>query len=178
MDPADVPPKPVANVLAGKAPAATPEAQHTQAVAENVKAAPAEAKRAIAIDQKLLMSEVQLLLADKRTAFALLRTGVTVALIPMSIWTLLVTTSKLYNVFDVLWLLVPLLLVATLLFVLGIYLVVHAMMHVRHIERVMAGLKKSDTLLEDLMFREVGMSALPSFRPWRRLRRGGPKGAS
>lgn len=113
--------------------------------------APAPEKRKLSIDQKLLMSEVQLLLAEKRTAFALLRTGVTVALVPLSVWTVLLATSRLWNVFEVLWLLVPIMIIAVGLFGLGIYLIVHALDHLRHNERVMLGLRKSDTMLESLM---------------------------
>ncbi|GEM_PF-4482038 len=158
----------------GKAP---PEAVHAEKVVSDVaQATPAE-KKALAIDHKLVMSEVQLLLAEKRTAFALLRTGVTVALVPLSLWTVLVATSRLYNVLDVMWLLVPLMAIAVALFALGLYLVVHALLHVRHIENVMLGLRQTDTLLETLLFREVGARYLPSFRVLRRFRRGS-KGAS
>lgn len=160
------------------APAPAPETKKAEAVVASVAQAPTEAKKAIAIDQKLLMSEVQLLLAEKRTAFALLRTGVTVSLVPLSLWTVLVATSRLYNVFDVMWLLLPLMAIAVGLFALGLYLVYHALQHIRHIERVMDGLKKSDTLLESLLFREVGIRYLPSFKVLRRFRRGGIKGGA
>jgi hypothetical protein len=166
----------VAEPTAPLPPAAPPEAQHAAEVVEHVKEAPAEAKQAIAIDQKLLMSEVQMLLAEKRTAYALLRTGVTVSLVPLSIWTVLVATSRLYNVFDILWLLVPVMVLAVGLFLLGMWLVYHALAHVRHIENVMLGLRKSDTMLETLLFREAGFRYLPSFRVLRRFRR--TKGAS
>jgi hypothetical protein len=89
-----------------------------------------------------------------------------------------VATSRLYNVFDVMWMLVPLMLIAVALFALGLYLIRHALEHVRHIEKVMLGLKQSDTLLETLLFREVGARYLPSFRSLRRSRRGEKRGAS
>lgn len=135
---------------------------------ERVTQASPETKSRIRIDQKLLMSEVQLLLAEKRTAFALLRTGVTVSLVPLSIWTVLVATSRLYNPFQVLWMLVPILTIAGILFLLGIYLIVHALSHLRHVEETMAVLKSSDTLLESLLYREH--EAL-HHKPWRHLRR-------
>lgn len=160
------------------APKTPPEAAHAEKVVDEVAKATPEEKKAIAIDHKLIMSEVQLLLAEKRTAFALLRTGVTVSLVPLSLWTVLVATSKLYSVFDVMWLLVPLMAVALALFALGLYLIYHALAHVRHIENVMLGLRQSDTLLESLLFREVGVRYLPSFRLPRRLRRGTKGGAS
>lgn len=158
MEPAIGPPPDPAKALdpkaGGKLLPPPAETQHAARVANEVARAPVEEKKQLRIDQKLLMSEVQLLLAEKRTSYALLRTGVTVSLIPVSIWTLLISTSKLYNVFDVLWLLVPVMLIATALFLLGAWLILHALWHLQHIERTMDGLRKSDTLLEDLLYRE------------------------
>src|SRR5882672_9951735 len=57
-----------------------PDPQHTQEAVRELVEAPHERKKEIKLDHSLIMSEVQLLLAEKRTAFALLRTGVTVAL--------------------------------------------------------------------------------------------------
>ena len=140
-------------------------------VVREVANATPEEKQAIAIDQKLLMSEVQILLAEKRTAFALLRTGVTVAMVPLSLWTFLVATSRLYNVFDVMGVLLPIMVVAVGLFFLGSYLILHALRQMRHTEQVMLGLRKSDTLLEDLLYKELGARYLPSFKALRLFRR-------
>ena len=131
-----------------------PETAKAEAVVEKVSHATLAEKRSLAIDHKLVMSEVQLLLAEKRTSFALLRTGVSVAVVPLSIWTVLVATSPLWNPFEILWLLVPTMSVALGLFGLGIYLLVHALGHLRHVDRVMQGLKQKDTLLEDLLYKE------------------------
>lgn len=151
-------------------PAAAPPAPETlraERVVEEVKETSTSEKKAIAIDQKLLMSEVQLLLAEKRTSFALLRTGVTVSLIPVSIWTVLVTTSRLWNPFDVMWLLAPVMIVAVALFGLGNYLVVHALIHLRHCDRTLAGLRRTDTLLEELLYRETSVGSVLGRLRWR-----------
>ena len=153
MEPAIGPP-PTPHAPTGKLVPPPAETQHAERVAEAVARAPVAEKKALRIDQKLLMTEVQLLLAEKRTSYALLRTGVTVSLIPVSIWTLLISTSRMWNVFDVLWLFVPVMIVATVLCLLGTWLVLHALAHLQHIERTLEGLRKSDTLLEDLMYRK------------------------
>ena len=54
----------------------------------------------------IIMGEVQLILAEKRTSLASLRTGIAVAAIPMSIMGLLVATSRYYEIRDVLLLFV------------------------------------------------------------------------
>jgi len=129
-----------------------PDPQHTQEAVRELVEAPHERKKEIKLDHSLIMSEVQLLLAEKRTAFALLRTGVTVALVPLSVWTLLVATSRLYNVFDVMWLLAPMMVAAAALFGLGIYLIYAALKRVRHTDVTLLALRRSDTLLEDLLY--------------------------
>lgn len=134
--------------------ASSPEAAKAGAVVDEVAHASLAEKRSLAIDHRLVMSEVQLLLAEKRTAFALLRTGVTVSLVPLSITTVLVATSGLWNPFEVMWLLAPILVLAGALFLLGVYLIMHAWGHVRYVDRVMHGLKQKDTLLEDLLYKE------------------------
>ena len=137
---------------------ATPPGDRAQGVVEEVAAvaSPAE-KHALAIDQKLIMTEVQLLLAEKRTAYALLRTGVTVSVEPLSLWTVLITTSRLWSLFDVLWLLIPVVAVLVVLFALGIYLIVHALRHIRHTDEIISGLRKTDTMLEALLYKQIAM---------------------
>lgn len=134
--------------------AASPEAAHAKAVADTVTEATPREKRKLAVDQRLLLNEVQLLLADKRTAFALLRTGMTVSLLPLSLWAVLVATSRLWDPFGVLWLLAPLAVVSLAFLTLGLYLIAHALNHMRHTDRVLAGLRQSDVLLEQLLFQE------------------------
>lgn len=152
-------------------PVAAPEAK-VEAVVQELAATPQADKRKLAVDQKLLLSEVQMLLAEKRTAFALLRTGVTVAMLPLSLLTVLVATSRLWNLFEVLWVLVPLGILGAVLFFLGMYLIWHAMENWRYTERVLAGLKKTDTLLEELMFHELQIPIYRQGRDFARRFRG------
>jgi hypothetical protein len=132
-------------------PPADPE--RTVAAVEEMVDAPPKVKKELKLDQSLLMSEVQLILAEKRTYYALLRTGVSVGLVPLSLWTVLVATSKLWDPFRVLWLLAPVMLVALALFGLGIYLVQHALRHLRHADVTLAALRSSNTMLESLLYK-------------------------
>lgn len=141
-----------------------PEALEAQAAVEDLAESSKSEKKAIAVDHKLVMSECQLLLAEKRTSFALLRTGVTVSLVPLSLWSVLIATSKLWSVWDVWWILGPLMIFLVALFVLGIYLIFHAMQHLAHTDRVMMGLRHSDTLLEDLLIQHGRASRV--LKPW------------
>ena len=49
----------------------------------------------------LSINQVQLLLAEKRTALAVMRTGIAVFALPLSIFSALIATSKWYEVVDV-----------------------------------------------------------------------------
>lgn len=149
--PAGHQPPPILSTKQHAVDAPAPETVAAAAAVKELAEAPREEKKAIAVDHKLVINEVQLLLAEKRTAFALLRTGVSVALVPLSLISLLIATSRLWNVWDVYWLLIPLGLVLLTLVSLGGYLILHALHHLAHNDRVLMGLRASDTLLEDLL---------------------------
>ena len=139
-------------------------AEKAAAVVKELAEAPKADKKEIAVDHKLVMQEVQLLLAEKRTSFALMRTGVTVALLPLSVWTVLIATSALWNIWDSWWMLAPVMLISVVLFALGSYLIGHAMHHLAHTDRVLMGLRASDTLLEDLLIEHGRASRV--VKPW------------
>lgn len=160
---------------------ASPEAAKAFAALQDLAAAPASEKKELAVDHQLACTEVQLLLAEKRTAYSLMRTGVAVTLVPLSIGTVLAATSSLWEVWDSWWLLGPLGVLSILMFALGAYLVVHALRLLAHTDRVLAGLRSSDTLLEDLLISHGRADRV--LRPWlwpisRRRDRGSPPSGS
>ncbi|MGD8531597.1 MAG: hypothetical protein PVG97_11500 [Syntrophobacterales bacterium] len=57
--------------------------------------------------ESLIINEVQLLLAEKRTSLATLRTGIAVLILPLSVMSLLIATSRYYDVVQVIPLIVP-----------------------------------------------------------------------
>src|SRR5204862_7815873 len=58
----------------------------------------------------LIFGEIQVLLAEKRTALASMRTGIAVFALPLSVLSVLIATSRYYSMEKVMPLLVPLLL--------------------------------------------------------------------
>ena len=74
----------------------------------------------------LIFGEIQVLLAEKRTALASMRTGIAVFALPLSVLSVLIATSRYYNVGTVMPLLVPLLLLNLGLVVLGSWLIYHS----------------------------------------------------
>jgi uncharacterized membrane protein YidH (DUF202 family) len=73
-----------------------------------------------------ILGEIQVLLSEKRTALATLRTGIAVFALPLSVLSVLIATSRYYNFESVMPLLVPLLLLNLGLVVLGSWLIYHS----------------------------------------------------
>ncbi len=88
-----------------------------------------------------LINDVQLLLSEKRTSLALMRTGIAVLALPLSVLSLLIATSRYYRVFDVLSFLIPLFVLLLFLVILGVYLIYHAMRRMRHYDRMIQKIK-------------------------------------
>src|SRR5438552_4091214 len=74
----------------------------------------------------VVFGEIQVLLSEKRTALASLRTGIAVFALPLSVLSVLIATSRYYNIGHVMPLLVPLLLLNLGLVVLGSWLIYHS----------------------------------------------------
>lgn len=87
------------------------------------------------------IGQVQLLLAEKRTSLAALRTGIAVFALPLSVLGLLVATSKYYDAAQVLHFLLPLLALSTALAALGAWLCVRAVMRLRHEDALIRRIK-------------------------------------
>ena len=89
-----------------------------------------------------ILGEIQVLLAEKRTALASLRTGIAVFALPLSVLSVLIATSRYYNVVSVLPFLVPLLLLNIGLVVLGSWLIYHAIHRIHHYDRLIQNLRQ------------------------------------
>jgi uncharacterized membrane protein YidH (DUF202 family) len=96
-------------------------------------------------------TEIQLLLAEKRTALSLLRTGIAVFALPLSVLSLLVATSKYYEMSEVMTLLVPLLVITLCLTMLGGYLIIRAVAQTRHYDFLVRQLKLRYSCIADFV---------------------------
>ncbi len=82
----------------------------------------------------VIFGEIQVLLAEKRTALAALRTGIAVFALPLSVLSVLIATSRYYNMGTVMPLLVPLLFLNLGLVVLGSWLIYRSIYRIHHYE--------------------------------------------
>src|SRR5665213_155511 len=99
----------------------------------------------------LVIQEMQLLLAEKRTALSTMRTGIAVFAFPLSVLSVLIATSKHYEVHEVLHWLVPLMLLNLGLVALGVYLILRAVQRIRHYDRLIDKFKSKYTRLTELL---------------------------
>src|SRR5258705_13972392 len=82
----------------------------------------------------VILGEIQVLLAEKRTALSALRTGIAVFALPLSVLSALIATSRYYSMEKVMPLLAPLLLLNLGLVVLGSWLVLRSIRRIHHYE--------------------------------------------
>ena len=101
--------------------------------------------------ENVTMGKIQVLLAEKRTSLAAMRTGIAVFALPLSVLSILIATSRYYDVIHVIHLLVPLLLICIALLALGGYLIIRAIVKMRHHDRLITAIKQKDSKLAELI---------------------------
>jgi uncharacterized membrane protein YidH (DUF202 family) len=99
----------------------------------------------------ILMNEVQLILAEKRTSLASLRTGIAVFAIPLSIMGVLVATSRHYDILEVLHLFIVVMVINSLLLALGAYLVIRAILKLRREDRMINDIKRKHSVIAEFI---------------------------
>jgi hypothetical protein len=98
-----------------------------------------------------IFGEIQVVLSEKRTALASLRTGIAVFALPLSVLSALIATSRYYSMAKVLPLMVPLLILNFGLVVLGVWLIYHSLRRIHHYDRVIRDLKDKYRSLADFV---------------------------
>lgn len=99
----------------------------------------------------LIINEAQLILAEKRTSMAAMRTGIAVFALPLSVLGLLIVTSRSYDLLRVLPLLVPLAVMLLALIFLGSYLILRALRNIHRYDRLIHQLKTCHSKLSEFL---------------------------
>jgi uncharacterized membrane protein YidH (DUF202 family) len=99
----------------------------------------------------ILINEVQLILAEKRTSLASLRTGIAVFAIPLSIMGILVATSRYYEVSDVMPLFVAVMVINIFLLALGAFLVIRSIIKLRYEDRMINKIKRKHSVVAEFI---------------------------
>ena len=99
----------------------------------------------------ILFNEIQLILSEKRTSLSIMRTGIAVFALPLSVLSVLIATSKYYDITHVLHLFIPLLSMCIGLVSLGFYLIFRAITRIRHYDRIIGDIKRKHRIIADLI---------------------------
>ena len=99
----------------------------------------------------MVYDQIQLVLAEKRTALSTLRTGIAVFALPISAFSVLIATSKYYETSRVLHWLIPLIALNLGLVVLGCYLITLAVFRIRRYDGRILELKQKHAELAQLV---------------------------
>ncbi len=101
--------------------------------------------------EMIILQEMQLLLAEKRTALSTLRTGAAIFAFPLSVLSVLIATSRSYEIHEVTHWLLPLLFLNLGLIALAVYLVLNALRRLRHYNRRIQQYKRQHPRLNQLL---------------------------
>jgi len=107
--------------------------------------------------ESMLINNVTLLLAEKRTSLAVMRTGLAILALPTSVVSVLIVISKYYDPMRVIYLLAPLLAICVILTILGSYLITKSLRRISHLNRMVAELKQRTSQLRGLSIIMCGL---------------------
>jgi uncharacterized membrane protein YidH (DUF202 family) len=99
----------------------------------------------------IAINEVQLILAEKRTSLAVMRTGIAILALPLSVMSVLIATSKYYNVLHVLHFFIPLAIINFALICLGFYLIIRSITRMRHYDRFIHEIKRKHSIIGEFI---------------------------
>ena len=99
----------------------------------------------------IVINEVQLLLAEKRTSLSVMRTGIAVLALPLSVISVLIATSRYYDALRVVHFLIPLGVLNLALTVLGVYLIIRSIIRMRHYERLIHEIKLKHSVIREFI---------------------------
>ncbi len=99
----------------------------------------------------IIINEVQLILAEKRTSLAAMRTGIAVFALPLTVLSVLIATSKYYDFLHVIHLLVPLLVITAALVFLGAYLIIRSIYRIHRYDRLILEIKRKHSKIADFI---------------------------
>jgi hypothetical protein len=102
-------------------------------------------------NEVVIINEIQILLEEKRTSLAVMRTGIGVLVAQVLVSGYLIATSKSYQFMELLHMAVPFYIINAFLVALGGYLIISSLIHISRYDRVIIALKKRYRKISDLM---------------------------
>lgn len=101
--------------------------------------------------EQLLLAETQVLLAEKRTYYALLRSAIAICTLPLTVIVFLIATAKSHGLFDNLWLSTVVVVVLAAICVTGVSLLARANRRIKRINHIVDKIKKENKRLAEIV---------------------------
>jgi hypothetical protein len=101
--------------------------------------------------KELLISEMELILAEKQTFEATMRTGIMMLPIPLSVFMVLIATSSYYEADNLYIALIGMISFCIALLFIGTYLIQSSLRHVHRLNNKMRSLQRKDDEVGDLI---------------------------
>lgn len=101
--------------------------------------------------EQLLLNEVQVLLAEKRTYYALLRSAIAVFTLPLSVVIFLIGTAHYHGLFNRSWVSMVVMVVLLLISFAGISMVIKANEKIKKIHRMIETIKSENKRLAEIV---------------------------
>ena len=102
-------------------------------------------------DSTVVMDEIQLILAEKRTSLSVMRTGIAILALPLSVMSVLIATSRLYDALSVLHFLIPLGILNLALVGLSVNLIIRSIIRIHFYDKLLYKIKLKKSELADLI---------------------------
>lgn len=101
--------------------------------------------------EKLLLSEISFLLSEKRTYLSLLRTGIAVFGVPITVLALLLATDGVHQVFQKVWLAFIIVSGLTIVALFGLWVFFYAEKKILKINRMVEKIEKENKRIAELV---------------------------
>ena len=80
-----------------------------------------------------------------------MRTGIAVIALPSTVISVLIATSRYYDIIHVIHLLVPLLILCAALVILGAYLIIRSIIRINYYDRQLSGIKRKHNTISEFI---------------------------
>lgn len=98
-----------------------------------------------------IYNTISLLLAEKRTSLSVLRTGIAIITLPISVFTVLIATSRYYKIENVTYFFITLIIICIILIILGSYFIIRSFKKIKDIDHKIQEIKKQKENIKDLI---------------------------
>jgi hypothetical protein len=102
-------------------------------------------------DEKTQFNSIEINEAQLVLSLAVMRTGIAILALPLSVISFLVATSKYYDAVHVLHFLVPLGILNIVLIAFGAYLIIRSIIRMRHYDRLILKIKSKHSVLGEFI---------------------------